>query len=541
MPRRPPEQVISRAKRAWERKRYWYGHIYECWMFAAPGMNPYFHGFEPGEGSLTPGVRRHQHLYDSTLPRAAERLPNRMVNDLFPRGEVWAPMKPGPLFSQGQLPEDQEMALLANVQERIYAAIHSSGLRMPLVMLAWDGCISGTGLMKVGISRDAATLLEFEAVNQAECAFEAGPNHQVWGFYRKLSLTAEWIRIYWPDAQGVPAADMDDKPTEPRRYKVHEATYYDSMSQMWYYDIIIEDLEQGNRRVYERDYLVSPWVVWRYALLPGEVQGRSPVMAALPSARTLNHAKRVRLESASLRVAGMFTYLNDSTFNPRTVRLRSGAFLQVGSDARDNPTIRPLEVSGDVQLGELVAQEEKADIREIMHDYPQPEPTPQMTAFEFSRRDAEAKQNRGHPYERMAEEVGRPLLRIITYLMSEAGLLPDLQAVQPPLPDGRPSPLLLDGSDVRVEFASPLAQAQRMEKANRTLMWVRQNMETVGPDAVHRAIRTEIVPTATGEDLDMDEELFRTEDEQEQMAQAAQQAQQQQAGQAPVPPGQIPT
>ena len=548
MPRRTPEVVVARANRAWAKKRRWYGLFYECWLLAAPGMSPYFGGWEPGQGMgmSTAGIRRHEHLFDSTLCRATERLPNRMVAELFPYGEPWAHMRPGPLFGPEDSNPERAKDALDAVEERVFAALHASNVQLPLVMTATDGVVSGTGLLKAGLSRDSATLLEFEAVNQSEAALERGPGHQVWGINRKMDLTLEWMRVYWPEARGLPAEDPAEAAKhvdEQKKWTVHESTYYDPMSTVWYSDVVVEDLEGGTRRIHEKDYLVCPWVVWRYSLLPGEVQGRSPVMAALPTTRTLNYAKRVRLESASIRVGGMFTYQNDGIFNPNTVRFASGRLIPVGSNLRENPTLQPLQLAGDVQLGELIIADEKQDIREIMHDYPQPEPQPGMTAFEFGERDAEAKQNRGHAYHRMAEEMGRPLLRLSTYLLSEAGMLPELQEFQAPLPDGRPRPLLLDGSDVRVEFASPLAQAQRMQRANRTFSWVRNLQETIGPQETMRTVASESVTESTAEDLDVDPALVRSEDEIARRDAAMQEAAEgaaMQGGVAPTQPGQLP-
>ena len=265
--------------------------------------------------------------------------------------------------------------------------------------------------------------------------------------------------------------------------------------------------------------------------MPGQVQGISPVMGALPTARTLNKAKQIRLESASIRVAGIYTMLNDSTFNPRTVRMKSGTFLQVGSNSTENPTIRPLPLAGDPQFGELVLEDEKADLREIMHDYPQPNPQPGMTAYEFAERDAEAKQNRGQAYERASDEIGRPFLRATTYILSEVGILDDLVEAVGTLQDGRPRPLLFDGTDVRVEFASPLAEAQRARKANKTFQWISQLQQTVGPEATNAGVRTEAVPTSTGQDLNIDLTLVRPAQEAADIM--TQRAQQQQEMQAP--------
>ena len=338
MPRKDPTQVKQRAETAWQEKRPWYGQFYECWEYAAPGMNPFHGGWKEGGGTAkntSAGQPRYNHLFTSDLIRAARNHANRIVADLFPKGEPWADMHAGPLLGEDA---EQMNEVLKQSQNIIYNAIHSSNAQLPLIMMVLDGVISGTGVMKVGLSNDSSTLLDIQAINQGEVAFEPGPGHTIWGFHRKMEMPVEWMKFLWRDAQNLPEQEMDGG--KPREYKVHEATYYDPMAAIWYNDVIVDTGEgRGEVRIFEKDYLVSPWIAWRYSLMPGQVQGISPVMEALPTTRTLNKAKQIRLESASIRVAGIYTMLNDSTFNPRTVRMKSGTFLQVGSNSTENPTI----------------------------------------------------------------------------------------------------------------------------------------------------------------------------------------------------------
>ena len=522
MPRKAPEYVVAESDRAWKRKRSWYGICAEAWWYAAPGMNPYTGGDEPGMGSgHTAGQRRHDHLFDGTLARAAERLPNRMVNELFPHGRHWADLHPGPFFLDADVDEEAEREILAMTQERVFANIHSADLSLELVSMTRDAIISGTGVLKIGISPDSGSLLHFEAVNQAEVALEAGPMGRVWGYHRKGRMRREHILATWNDAVNVPAGDpMEDREKEPKDHEFRESTYYDVQSGKWYMDVILLGADgrrgSGPVRIVEREYAVCPWIAYRYALLPGEVQGRSPVMAALPDARTLNHAKRVRLESASMRVAGMFTFLNDATFNPRTVRLQSGAFIPVGNNSRDNPTIRPLEVAGDVQLGELIIQDTVAALKETMLDFALPDATGAVrSATEIVERQAEARQQRGMPYLRLMQEVGRPLLRAATYLLQQAGQLPELSALQKPMQDGEPRPLLMDGTDIALQFVSPLVQAQRLSDAQTIVGWAESSQRAAGPEAWIAGAKTENIPAALADRMQVDEslDLVRTDRE----------------------------
>ena len=524
MPRKTVEQVIAASDRAWRMKRLWTGLIYECWWYAAPGMNPYLTGTDPEHGSVHghQGQERHQHLYDSTICRSAERVPSRMVEDMFPPGRDWADLSAGAMMqADGDEGEKKVTENIKATQDKLYANLRATNVSLELLSMVTDAFVSGTGLMKVGKSRDSGEILHFEAVNQAHVALEAGPMGRVWGFHRKAEMSREHILATWEDAKEgeMPREEEGDSlgGKEPRQWKVRESTYYDRTTGFWYTDVIVlGDSDKTGKRIVERESPIPPWIAYRYRLLSGEVQGRSPVMAALPDARTLNHAKRVRLETASLRVAGIYTYVNDSTFNPRTVRLRSGSFWPVGSNARENPTIRPLEVSGDVQLGELIAEDAATALKETLLDMALPEPGGKvLSATEILERQAEARQQRGIPYLRMMYEVGRPLLQVATWILSEQGHLKELNLLNPPMKDGVPRPLRLDGTDVQLQFHSPHVQAQNLSDARTITEWAQAGQMAAGERGWEAGANVEAIPEELGKKMKVPGNLYRDEAERE--------------------------
>ena len=531
MPRRSPESVMARSERAWQQKRAWFSLQQECWEYAAPGLNPFRHGDDPwarGDETGGRGQPRHGHLFDSTLARAVERSSNRMVTELFPAGQDWAQMREGPFFGGVDAAPEEAADAIAQTQRRVFQALRASPVLLALAEMALDGWISGTGLMKGGVSADSATLLDWEAVNQAEVALGRGPGGRVWEFYRKARMPLEFVPVYWPGAQGRLPADTQDVSGDvaaPRLWDVVEATYYTPDSGLWYEDVLLRGAGGIAQRISEQDRPICAWIAWRYSLLMGEVQGRSPVMTALPDARTLNTAQRVRLESASVRVAGMYTYLNNSVFNPAVVRPRSGLFLPVGSNNPANPTIRALELSGDPQLGEIVTADHRESVREAVLDFALPDnASAPKTATEISAKQTEARMARGLPYLRMVEEVGRPLLRLAAYLLSEVGQLPELAAMQPPGPDGRPQPLRLDGTDVQVQFTAPAVNVQGMIDAQRVAEWAEISQMAAGPEAWMDGARVEDVPAVLNELMEAPQELVRDDQERADRARQRQEA-----------------
>lgn len=536
MPHLAPEVLEVRASRAWERKRPWYGLMVDVWRLCAPGLSP----FTMGGGSPEmmgrdgawggQGQPRHQLLFDSTLAGDIEDHSNHIMHEMFPAGRDWGLMEAGPALGAGQDKTAVDRAL-AETQAAMYAEIHASNFQRAGSAMVFDGCVSGTGCLKVGASRDASTLLDFEAVNQSQVAFEPGPRHTIWGFHRKLTESRDMIRALWPDADLPTDDDPKSRTAKPLTYDILESTTYSLDDGLWHYDVLARYAGSALSRIYERDYVVCPWIAWRYFLHPGEVQGRSRAMSAAPHARVANHAVRVRLQSASLRVGGMFTYRANDAFNPDTAYFGSGSFLQVGSNDSQNPTIRPLELPGDPEMGELVLADERQVIHERTLQVNLPEPTGAVrSATEIIERQKEHQRKLGQPFLNLIEEVGRPLLRAVAYLMSEAGMLPALDALRPPAEgQGVAPPLMLNGKDVKVVFSSPMAQAQRLSDAESMVRFGEMAPIVGGPEGFQSTIKGEESVAILAEKMKYPPEAVYSDEEREARAEDARQAAMQQA------------
>ena len=524
-----PRAVAARSEEAWRMKRPNYAQWTECWRYSAPGIDPFFGGYGEysSKAGYPSGSPRYDHLFDSTLAYAADKHANMLMHELFPDGREWGHLTDGIFTVEGEGASHLERQnAIEATQKRIFQAIHSSNFTLAGGSMTKDGVISGTGCMKVGLSKETRTsVIEFDATNQAHVAFERGPTEQIWGFYRKMEVKATHFPVLWPEGEGFPTPEKDDLESgKEKEWDVVEATWYDSEEQLWRYDVLLMAPEtgEGPKRIFERTYIVSPWIAWRYWLAPGEVQGRSPVMAALPDARTVNKVVETRLRSANIRTPGIYTYRQDG-FNPATAVFEAGALLPVFSNDHQNPSIKALEMAGDPQFGELIIEDLRMSIRRTMLDIGLPEPTGAVrSATEIIERLREVQQTLGQPFVRLIAEVGRPILRTVAYLLAEAGQLPELTSVSPA---GPPNPLRLDGSDYDVQFTSPLSTSQELSDAQSVIRWAEACRSTAGDMAFESAVRTEEIPRVLAEKMSVDMELIRSEDERVQREMEAREAQ----------------
>ena len=546
MPRRTPEGVLAYSARAWEMKRRWYSEWWECWQYAAPGLNPYATGSDPAyQRTMGPVIAgQYAFLFDSTMPRAVAKTPHRMVEEMFPPGRDWVNFEAGALLRKEGVSQKQREQVLKDAQRDTFTHLHATGVSLELVKMVRDAFVTGTGLMKVGVSPDNAQMLHFEAVNQAQVALEPGPMGRVWAFYRKAEMPRDHIIATWPDATNLPVEDeVEQDMRQPKLWKIVEAIYYEPATGVWYMDVVMENADGGGMagatRIFERDYPVCPWIVYRYSQLAGEVQGRSPVMDAKPDARTLNHAKMVRLQSASIRVGGIYTYLNDGTFNPRMARMQSGAFLPVGSNDRQNPTVRELPLAGDVQMGELISEDLVGSIKETLGDIGLPEPgASPPTATQIIEQAKDARLMRGIPYLRMQHEIGIPLMRASVWHLSQMGQLEGLQLLQQVGEEVEAGagmqPLRMDGTDMALRFTSPHVQAQKLTEVQGLVEASQMSQAAAGQEAFLRSAKVEEITPKIFELMDQDPKLTRDEEERAELMQASLAAQTAQPGAAPV-------
>ena len=82
-------------------------------------------------------------------------------------------------------------------------------------------------------------------------------------------------------------------------------------------------------------------------------------MQLLPDIKTLNKIVEFNLRNAALSISGIYTAADDGVINPYSVKLAPGAIIPVGSNDTRNPSLMPLNRSGDFNLAQLLRSEER--------------------------------------------------------------------------------------------------------------------------------------------------------------------------------------
>lgn len=517
--------VKHRSKAAWKRKNNWRSLMQSAMEMAMPQRNTY--------DSPTEGQRKGSNLFDATLQLSLVRFANRLQAELTPAFQEWAQYVPGPL-----VPDERRTRARAELQgltKATFAAIQVSNFDTAVGEFYMDLGL-GTGYMMV-LEGNIKQPVNYVTVPESECAPQEGPWGTIDGVYRQRKMPRHQIKQHWPDAEVSEPAGMTD---DDRRKDVSviEATYYDYDAGVWYYDVMIDsgDNKAGPdpERVVERTYDESPWIVTRWIKVTGEVQGRGPVLFALPDAKTANKVKELILRNAALAVSGVWTAVKDGVLNTAAIRIQPGMVIPVGRNGGAlGPSLQPLEFGGRFDVAQLVLEDLQMSIKKAMLDnqLPPDDQGYQATATFIVARMKELQQDIGSPFGRIMSEFIRPLMRKTLHILNRIG------AVNVPKN-------LLDGAFVDVQVTSPLAMVQNLNDVDVAVRW-QQIIASMGQEAMMLGMKIEDAPEWFAEKMGVDTALVRDKTERSNMQQMFGQMMAQQGNVVPgqfrqgqtVPPG----
>ena len=464
----PAAETLKRFAQAAARKQGWAQTYEDALRYAAPQRNT-FEIARKGDARDGSGE-----VYDSTALIAMQKFAANLQSSLVPPFRSWVRLVAGP-----QIPDDVKPVLntaLEEIRQVMFTHLHMSNFDTQIAESFLDLAV-GTGALLVQPGRGAQAL-QFVAVPLSQLSLEEGANGQLDGVFRRYRLPVRAIEGTWEDAVLTPKmhkllADQPDaevtliEATIPHTImQYNPAIDAEEPTEGYLYSVVAAD-EQAT--LLQRPMRSSPWVIFRYGTLPGEIYGRGPLLSALPDIKTLNKTKELILKNASLAVAGAYTVADDGVININTVKIRPGALIPVSSNGgAGGPTLAPLPRSGDFNIAELVVQDLQASINDaLMANVFGAVDAPARSATEMAIRQQELARRMGSAFGRLQYELIAPLLRRILHVLEEQGLV-DL------------SRFTLDGKGIAIVHQSPVATAHDNEELANILRYADFLAETLG-------------------------------------------------------------
>lgn len=261
-------------------------------------------------------------------------------------------------------------------------------------------------------------------------------------------------------------------------------------------------IKQGMKIIVEREEEVSPWIVFRTSVMPGEILGRGPIMQALPDILTANKVVEFTLRRAAIDIGGIYTNVSDGSINPYTIQLVPNSIIPVNSNSNDNPTLRRLDTGSGIDVSQIIL----ADLRENINDalfnnQLGPVEGPTKSATEISIRQQDLVQTAGATFGRLQTELLEKLVRRGVYILQRLGKIPDFK---------------VNGKEVTLKYESPLARAQDADEIQSITRWIEINAQ-LGPQIFMGTTKVEEIPKKLGELLGVPADLNRDDGDKEKL------------------------
>jgi hypothetical protein len=196
-------------------------------------------------------------------------------------------------------------------------------------------------------------------------------------------------------------------------------------------------------------------------------------------------------------MTGVYTAMSDGQWNPYTATIAPGAIIPVSSNSNQNPSLRPLENSGRLDVGQIIIEELQSTINRAFFSNPLGDVSdPVKSATEQMLRSQEMLRNAGASFGRLKTEMVEAIVTRGVGILKRAGKLPEIK---------------VDGRDITLKMQSPLAKAEAMEEFNSFQVWWAQ-MQTLPPEVLALGARIENIPNWTATKLGLPTaDLARTE------------------------------
>lgn len=482
----------ARAKRAWGKRDEWQKVLLDAYDFVAP------HRLSTRWAKKTPSSRPIR-MFDNTAAVAWMRAAGRLQQDLFPPGEPFFVLDPGPAVAKLDMNVDDARRELQTVTDQIQPVFWNGDWDQANVEMFSDMLISiGFTLVLDGESDDQP--VDFVNVALDEMAVDSGPRNRLEGFFWKKKWTRRAIRDEFPKGNFDQAFIEALKANGEEEVTLCQDTTYNRARRRWELFVYIDGDDAND--IWTEEFRECPWIAPRYFRLPGEDMGYGPVLLNLPTTKTLNKSVELTLKSASIAMAGIYTRIDDGVFNPDTARIEPGAMWAVARNGGPlGPSIQRLQTASDPNLGNIVMN----DLRMMTQagyndDQLPPDGQSPRSAAEIIERVKKLGQNHAGAYGRLTHETVRPVVRRVIEILWKRGILH--------------SRLKIDQLLVQLRVVSPLGSAFQAERAKRYVDWIQAVEALGGQGFAHMVTPLEQGLAQVGHDMGVPADLIYTIDQQ---------------------------
>ena len=433
------KQLKDNLSRLMEKRSNWESH----WQEVADLMLP-------RKAEITKerarGDKRHTQIFDATSVHALELLAASLHGMLTSSANRWFSLR----FKETQLNEnDEAKEWLEDSTQRMYDVISKSNFQQEIFECYHDLIAFGTSCLM--IEEDQEDVLNFSARHIKEIYIQENKKGYVDTLYRRFKMPAQAAvskfgfenvsREIQNIANKNPFDDVD------LVHVVRPRIDYDpnkkDKKNMPYQSIYFE---YGSGHIISiGGFLEHPYVIPRYLKASTEQYGRSPGMNALPDVKVLNKMVENSLKAAAKQIDPPLLIPDDGMLAP--IRMSPGSINYYRSGSRDR--IEPLNINANTSITINNENQRRDAINKMFHiDQLVVTENRNMTATEVIQRQEEKMRILGPVLGRLQSELLSPLITRVFNILLRNGLFMQ-------------SPDILQQQELKIEFVSPMALAQR--------------------------------------------------------------------------------
>lgn len=508
-------ELLGRFNRLKSRQLQWKSLFDEAYQYSQPNRNLF-------DDVVNPGQKKNIEVYDITPVISTIAWASKIENGLNPPDSDWFSFE-APQISGDESERTKFITDLQIMHETILYYINKSNFYLASYESAFDLAI-GTAAIMV-LEGDENNPLNFQSVPTRQFYPEENSFGTIDTVWREFpNVKKRDVLALWPNAKISATLDglMKNSP-EDMGHNFLEGTLSVGTPSRPEFRYIVMHPQSGSFLIDELTPS-SSWIVYRWGKLPIETYGRGPIINALPTIRTLNKALEFDMRGAAIRAMPPWVGFDDNIFNPWTAVIEPNAMIPINRSSVGAEPLRALNIPGDVSFAQLIVQDLRQQINELMFHQPLgPVDTPVKTATEITIRQKELLEIAAPAITRLQQEKLTPLLNRCAFILQKKGLLPRF---------------VVDGTNVKATYQSPLQESRKIENIQNLNNLVRNLQEFLGPQLTIQMLKTGKLPEYLAEQYNVDLELINTAEELQHAAMQLQAAVQQQEPQLQAP-GQI--
>lgn len=479
----------SMAKMNWQNWRSLYD---EAYSFAIPDRDPW-----PEE--IAEGTRKNIQVYDITAVNSTERLVSRLHASLMPPGEQWFALEAGEAITD---PNEKKVlnTYLQKFTDIIFQTLNDSNFDLVINEMLQD-LVIGTGALLI-LESSGKVPIKCKSVSVNLFYPEANSYDEIESVWRDFNdVLGRDIERMWP--KGKLTASMVSKIENDSlcKFCLIEGVIYYPDRDMYRVIVMENDTKEYILDVWSKS---SPWVVARWSKNSNEIGGRGPVIKVLPTIRSLNALTEEIMRNVALSTSPPWMAASDGVFNPYLFQIAPNKVIPISRQSMGEVPLQRLDVSGDVNMGNLEVNDLRMQIKDGLYDNPvRPVTAPEQTATEVMIRQQQFMEEIGPAFGRLSVELLPKIINRVIYILQRKGYLPET--------------LNVDGKNIGIRYQSPLVKSAEFQKVTNLQNYMATIQPIMGAEMALATLNVEQLPQWLGDKFGVDERLVKSPAELQQL------------------------